>query len=194
MLYAIRNELEQAFKAQKVPVKVVYAFGSEPTKSVSEARERVVLIEPIGNKRDKIESPVRAHLNPKHPALAVDAFVIRIYARSNLPAATPHDHAARARQIRQHVVSELDAIVRIRQNQIEWGAAGFIEPVDGEGSTVWSGALYEMDLTIDRGTPRVTWAGDAAEEVTIGTDVTIVNTTKVRNAPGAGDGETAVGG
>lgn len=199
MLYAISQELGLALKAQGVPFPVVHALGSEPAASVTAGRERVVLVEPIDKRGDQILPPRGTHPNPMMPARSTDAGILRIYARSSLSGAVGHDHADRARLVRDHVIAELDAIVRGRKNVLAWGAGGLTTLDDAEGSTVWGGAVYELEFTIDRGVFRRTWAGKAHDEVVIGTDVAIVNTTKVSSALGAAGtppvgAETASGG
>lgn len=172
MFDAIAQQLGAAFKAQGVPFPVVYAFGGEPTDAVSiGARERVVLDEPIDRKGDQVIVVRGAHVNPKQPWRCVDVATIRIFARSPVAGARPHDHAARAKQVRGHVIAELDQIVRVRGNVIAFGPSGFVTPADASGSQSWSGAIYELEISIDRGVSRVTWKGEAGKEVTIGTDV-----------------------
>lgn len=197
MLYAISQELALALKVQGCPLPVV--FGPEPTASLSAARERIVIERPIGDKRDQTMPPRGTHPNPKMPLVRLQAATLRIFAKSSLAGAAWHDHAERAEQVFDQVQAELDAIVRGRKNVLSWGSSGFVELVDAAGSSVWSGAVYEADIAIDRGIFRRTWKGDAQEEVTIGTDVSIVNTIKVSNltgqagTPPAG-AETASGG
>jgi hypothetical protein len=195
MMYAIARELGAALAVQGVPFPVV--FGPDPTESVTPARERIVLEQPTGQKRDVTQRPL--HANTQMPWIRQQAATLRIFARSSLLGAVWHDHTERAERVFDHVQVELDALVRARKNTLTWGASGFVPLVDAEGSSVWSGAVYEADLTIDRGVFRLTWAGEGPEEVIIGTDVTIVNTIKVSQALGPagtppGDAETASGG
>jgi len=197
MLYAVSQELDAALRAKGVPFRVVY--GPEPAASVTAAGERIVIEQLIDEKRDSIVPTRATHLNPTMPLIRQQAGRVRIYARSSVGGAAWHDHAERAEQVLDHVLGELDAIVRGRGNTMIMGPAGFVALVDAKGSSVWSGATYELDFAIDRGIFRRTWAGEAREEVVVGTDVDIVNTTKVSQATGAagtppGDAETATGG
>lgn len=183
MIYAIARQLGAALAAQKVPFPVV--FGPESNASLSDARERIVIEQPMAEKRDAIEAPIATHPNPRMPMRRLQAVRIRIFARANFAGATWHDHAERAEEVLDHVVAELDAIVKGRRNVISYGAGGFVSLVDAQGSGTYGGATYELDLSIDRGIFRRTWALDAAGEVTIGVDVAITNTIKVSNALGA---------
>jgi len=182
MLYAISQELGAALREQGVPFPVI--FGPEPASSLSAARERIVIEQPFGEKRDQTQ-PVKAlHHNPTMRAVRIQGARIRIFARANLAGAQWHDHAERAEAALDHVQAELDVIVKGRKNAITWGGGGFVALVDLEGSEVWSGAVYEQDFAIDRGVFRRTWAGEAQPERVIGTDVTIANTVKVSQATG----------
>ncbi len=183
MLYAIAHELGIALAAQGVPFPVV--FGPEATASLTSARERVVFEQPIGEKKDSIGSAIATHRNPRMPLVRQQAARLRIFARASLAGAAWHDHAERAERVLDHVLAELDAIVRGRQNTLTLGAGGFVELADEKGSMVWNGAVYELDATIDRGVFRLPWSGEPAGEVTIGVDVEIASTTKVSNELGA---------
>ena len=197
MLYTIAQELGAALNAQGVPFPVV--FGPEPAASLSAARERVVFEQPIGEKRDAVVATLATHPNPRMPLIRQQAARIRIYARCNLSGAAWHDHTERAEQVLDHVLGELDAIVRGRKNRLTVSPGGFMPPDDSKGSATWAGAVYEFDFAIDRGIFRRTWAGEAQPEVVIGDDVEIVNTTKVSQATGTAgtppvDAEIASGG
>lgn len=199
MLYAISQELGAALKAKGVPFHVTHAFGNESTVSHTAAHERVVIVEPIGEKKDAIVPPIATRHNPMSPARCIDSATVRIFARSSLAGATGHDHADRARKVRAHVIAELDAIVRGRKNVLTWGAAGFVELEDAHASSVWSGAVYEIDLAIDRSVSRVNWADEANEEVVIGAVaapgvVPLKTTVLVTDANGAMAPEIASGG
>jgi hypothetical protein len=185
MIYDIAKELAIALRAQNVPFPVV--FGPEPTESTVSAKERVVIEQPIDEKRDSVEGPKATHPNPRMPLIRYQGCRVRIFARANMAGAAWHDHAERAEQVLDHVLAELDFIVRGRRNTMNIGPGGFVSLRDERGTLVWNGAVYEFDLTIDRGVFRTNWAGDAREEVVIGTDVFIDNTVKVSNAaPPAG--------
>jgi hypothetical protein len=182
MIYAIAKELGAALRAQGVPFPVI--FGPESSDPVTASRERIVIEQPINEKRDTTAASKAVHPNPAMPAIRLQAVRIRIFARANIAGAAWHDHAERAEDVLDRVQAELDAIVRGRKNAIAWGAGGFVAYADENGSATWGGALYEQDLTIDRGVFRRAWTGAAHEEVVIGTDVTIANTTKVSQATG----------
>jgi hypothetical protein len=197
MMYQITRELDAALKRQGVPFPVV--FGPEVTQSTGSTNERVVLEPFINDKRDTVGGPRASHPNPKMPRIRNQAARIRIFARSNLAGAAWHDHSERAEEVLDHLIVELDAIVRTRGNTLSFGAGGFVVLVDDKDSLVWSGAVYEQDVVVDRGCFRRTWKGESATEVVIGVDVEIENVVKVSNAPGAAgtppvDAETASGG
>lgn len=202
MLYQIASELGQALKAKGVPFPVV--FGPEPTAPITGSYERIVFEHPIDEKRDTVTAPRSVHRNPRMPLMRLQAARVRIFARSPLAGARWHDHAERAEEVLDRVLAELDAIVRGRRNVLTYGGGGFVSLVDEKGTQVWSSAIYELDITIDRGVERRTWAGDANEEVSIGAVaapgvVPIRSTVKVSSDPGpAGtpppDAETASGG
>lgn len=197
MIYTISKELSAALRAKEVPFLVI--FGPEPTESVSSARERVVIEQPIDEKRDSVGGPKAVHPNPRMPLVRYQAVRIRIFAHSNVAGAQWHDHSERAEEVLDHVLAELDFIVRGRKNVMSYSGGGFVALKDDKGTLVWNGAVYEQDVTIDRGIFRRTWSRASNEEVVIGTDVTIDNTVKVSSEPGpAGepppDAEIASGG
>jgi hypothetical protein len=181
MLYAIARELDVALRAQHVPFGVV--FGPEPAEALTSAKERVVF-EHRGQGADSFSPPTSKQTNPEMPFIRIQGARILVYARSNVLGATWHDHTERAEHIVDHVLAELDQIVRSRRNTMRLGSGGFLELKDAAGSDVRGVAVYSLDFSIDRGVFRRTWEGRVREEVIVGTDVTIVNTTKVSNGPG----------
>lgn len=178
MLYQIALELEAALKAQGVPFPVV--FGPEPAKDLFAATDRIVF-EHRGPGADSFEVTRATHPNPRSTYRRQQGAVIRIYARAGDSNATWHEHAELAEKVLDHVIAELDFIVRGRRNVLSLGAGGFIEPEDATGSSVPGGAVYELLLEIDRGIERRKWDGSARPTVTIGPppDVPITSTTKV---------------
>lgn len=196
MLYGVSRLLEAALKAQGVPFPVV--FGPERGNPVTAAHGRIV-IEHGGPGADNIRPPLATHRNPTVHFNRIQGAFLRIFARSNLANAQWHDHTELAEAVLGHVLAELDVIVRGGRNNLSFAAGGFVQLDDSAGSNTWPGAIYELPFGIDRAIERRTWAGGKAGEVTIGTDVTIVNHTKVSAALGpAGtppvDAETAAGG
>lgn len=194
MLYAIALELDAALKAQHVPFPVV--FGPERAEDLYVGQDRIV-VEHRGPGADSFDPTRATHPNPRMPLVRQQGARIRIYARSNLSGAGWHDHAELAEQVLDHVLAELDYIVRGRKNVMTLGAGGFVEPDDAKGSETPGGAVYELELAIDRGIFRRTWEGAKRPEATVGPGgVTITSTTKASNKLGpAGtppvDAETA---
>jgi hypothetical protein len=196
MIYAVARLLSASLKSSHVPYPVSYVFGDEPTSSVMAARERIVIVEPRGQKGNRILPPRGTHHNPQHYARANDLALVRIFARNNVTGATDQEHVRLAKRVRDHVVSHLERIVRLRKNMIEWGPGGFVNIADAAGSSVWSGAVYEQEFSIEAGIEFRTWEGDAREEVEIGSDVDVVHTTMVSDELGPagtppGDAEQA---
>lgn len=183
MIYDITVALKADFEAKGAPVRVLY--GPEPTESISAARERVVIWEPIDEKRDSVQGPKATHPNPRAPHVILQACRLRIFSQSTTAGAQWHEHVDRARQIQVHTVAGLNRIVRGRKNAITWGPGGFITLKDSDGKPLWSGAVYELDFYVDHGVPDFTWKGEGADTATIGVDVEIENVTKVSAKPGA---------
>lgn len=191
MLYAVARELYAALQAQHVPIPVV--FGPD-VDSVG-IDERIV-IDYLGPNADSIEAATSQHLNPKMPLRRIQGGRLRVYARSAVDGATWHDHAERAERILDHVLAELDVVVKKRRNVLAFGPGGFIKLQDETGTELTAGAVYELAFSVDRGIFRTTWEGGALGTVTIGVDVDLNSTTKVSTATGpAGtpppDAETA---
>jgi hypothetical protein len=183
MIYDLTLALKANFEAKGAPVRVVY--GPEPTESISAARERVVIWEPLDEKRDSVQGPKATHPNPRQPRVLVQSCRLRVFSQSTTAAALWHEHVDRARQILVHTIAGLDRIVRGRKNTITWGPGGFVSLVDSAGKPLWSGAVYELDFYVDHGVPDWTWKFEGADTATIGTDVEIENVTKVSAKPGA---------
>lgn len=184
MLYQIMRQLDEAMKEQHVPFPVI--FGPESTDAVTSTKERIV-IEHRGPGADTFTPPTSKQTNPEMPFIRHQGARLLIYARSSVLGATWHDHTERAERVLDHVLVELDQIVRIRKNTMKLGAGSFIEVPDAAGSPVKGVAVYALDFSIDRGVFKKTWEGRVREEVVVGTDVDIVNVTKVSNAaPPAG--------
>jgi hypothetical protein len=194
MLYAIAQELAAALQLQGVPFPVV--FGPEPADDLYAAADRIV-IQYRGPGADSFESMRGSHPNPRSTYRRQQGAVIRIYARASESNATWHEHAELAEKVLDHVIAELDYIVRGRRNVLTLRAGGFIEPEDAKGSAIAGGAVYELELAIDRGIERRTWAGAKRPEATIGpSGVTIKSSTKASDELGAAgtppvDAETA---
>lgn len=165
MLYQIALELEAALKAQKVPFPVF--FGPQPADDIYAAQDRIVF-EHRGPGADSFEVTRGTHPRPRSTYRRQQGAVIRIYARSGNANATWHEHAELAEQVLDHVVAELDFIVRGRRDVLTLGAGGFVEPDEAKGSETPGGAVYELSLDIDRGIERRTWAGEARPTVTVG--------------------------
>jgi hypothetical protein len=193
MLAAITDELAAALKVQGVPFPVV--FGPESTQDLYAASDRIVV--EYDEDGDTFETPRGSHPNPRMPLRCWQGVRIRIYARANEANAGWRDHSRLANQVRQHVLAELDYLVRARKNFIQYGSGKFLTPLDAAGSAVFGGAVYEIKLSIDRGIERRTWAGAARPMVLIGPGgVAIKSTTKASDDPGAAgtppvDAETA---
>jgi hypothetical protein len=168
MLFAISKELETALKARNVPFSVFHEFGDEPFASTYAAKERIVLIEPLDEKRDEYGAAQSTHKNPRVPSRCVDAGKIRIFAKSAKQGAVGHDHIDRARKVRTHVIIALEQVVRARKNSIDWGPMGAVALKDATGSSAWNGAVYEIEFAVDRANEDRKWEGDAADEITIG--------------------------
>jgi hypothetical protein len=178
MLYEIAKELHAALKVQHVPFPV--AFGFESAKLLSSAKEHIAIDYAVNEKRDSFAAPRATHKNP--PALfnRDQAAKLHIYARSNVAGAAWNDHSRRAQKVLDHVLAELDVIVRVtRKNTLKLGGGGFVLLEDEKGTELFNGAVYELDFAIDRVVWRVTWEGNANDEAVLGTDFDLVHTVKV---------------
>lgn len=193
MLYQIALELGAALRTQGVPFPVVY--GPEPATDLYAAKGDRIVVE---HRPDSFDSARGTHPNPRSTYRRQQGVMVRIFARAGDANATQHEHEELAEQVLDHVVAELDYLVRARRNLLTLRGGEFVEPDDSKGSEVPAGAVYELELTIDRGIERRTWAGAARPTATIGGTggVTVTSTTKASDEPGAAgtppdDAETA---
>lgn len=188
MLYSISKLLDLALAAKKFPLHV--HFGPEATESLNGARERIVMWQPLDEKKEQFPATRSARYNPKMPMRREQAGRIRIYAKSPLPGAKWGDHVERCEKILDGVLAELDAIIRGGRNEWSLTSGGFISLVDEKGSPVFSSAVYELEFTVDRAVNSVNWNGDGADEVTIGNDpgqVPIVNEAEISGPNGVAE-------
>jgi hypothetical protein len=176
MLATICRELDLALKLQHVPFPVV--FGPERSDPVSSAFGRLV-IEHMA-RGDSFDPPIGTHPNPKVHFIRWQGARLRLYARSNVSNARHENHTALAERAIDAIMCELSVCVRARKNRIRVDpGAGFVPLEDAVGSQTWGGVVYELTFAIDRACERRTWEGEAADEVTIGDEVTLTSTTKV---------------
>lgn len=181
MIYTISRELDAALQDKGVPFRVVY--GPERTDALPN-RERIVM------ERGPDGAPVMRGTkgNPGSTLMARSQGVtLRVYARSPISGAQQQDHERRADHVVDRITIALERIVRVRRNVFTQVGAGFRKPEDValelNWPSPWPGVVYEMQCQIDRGVFDRAWPtaetpeGAIAEEVTIGTDVTVVRGT-----------------
>lgn len=183
MIHEIGKELQTQLRAQGCPLPVV--DGPEPP-STSWVRERVVIEYGTGF---SFESTQSQHLNPKQPCNFRLPGKVTIYAKSSKAGALFFEHQRRALLVARQVTNALIKVFRERKNPIALPKGDFVPPADLEKSDSPGGACFAMTFEFLTGNPDVTFAGEAADEATIGAD-TIQSTDRVRfvnGAPGSGD-------
>lgn len=171
MIHAIGEQLATALQTAGIPIPVIDGPERRPTTTFS--RERVVL-EHFGE--DTIISKHRADRNPQTRFSRVVAYKATIYAQNPSKGSAEFEHRRRAEAMVDQVIIALDAIVKARQNLMEWKSGKFVTPDDMKSAETLGGAIYELTFTIDRGVTNASWTGQASPQAT---GLSLTNTTKV---------------
>lgn len=183
MLYSIGRDLESALAAKAVPFKVFY--GPERAEPTTVVRERIV-IERDRQGGDTFVARRSQSTNPKRPADRQVGARLRIFAQATSAGSMQHEHERRVDAVADRVFVALDGIIRGARRtswRIESAKLLSADELQMRGLETWPGAVYEIVFSVDRGVFDTAWDGSAADEVTVGTDVTIVNQTTVSRAP-----------
>lgn len=170
MIHDVGVELQAALVALGCPLKVVDREARKPAGTVGPER---IVIEFDGS--DSFSASRSQHRNPEHRFTRSVGAKLTIYAVSSRAGAAEFEHTRKAEHALDLVLVALDNVARTRRVAWTPTGGGFVQPEDLEGSERRGGAVYELTFTIDRAVTVRTWTGDAAEEVTVGTDVEIVN-------------------
>lgn len=186
MIHEIGKELQVELRANGCPLPVV--DGPEPTKTVTWARERIV-IEYNDDVGDSFAAPKTQSVNPHTRLIAIVAYKISIYVQSPKVGAKVFEHRRRGNDVRDMVICALSKIARLRKNTVLFVHGDFFTPEDLVGSEAPAGAAYELHFTFDRAIEERTWTGATPEEFTIA-DGHMTSTTNVRLAGDAEDDTT----
>ena len=166
-------------------------LDAEQTKPTTRGRERIVIEHDL-QKGDSFSNSRSQRPNPVHIYTRNIAVKITVYAQSPRSGAQDFEHRRRAEHIVDLVLVALDFIAAGDApifNVWTPNTGGFVISEDLEGSERWGGAVYEMAITISRAVRVQTWAGDIADEATLGTNVDTALTREV-SIGGADDFET----
>lgn len=148
--------------------------GPESTETATWGRERIVIEHDDGG--DRFSHVRSQRRNPDHVATREVGAKIRVYAQSTKQGAQDWEHRRRAEKIVDQIVVALGKIAADETpiyNVWEPTSGRFFTPADLEISARKGGAAYELGVTFARAVMVKTWAGDIAEEVTVGTDVEV---------------------
>jgi hypothetical protein len=166
MLYEISKELSSALSVVGCPLRVVY--GPEPkTTGLTDSR---IVIERDRKAGDQFTGPRSQQRNPKLIDVRAIGCVLRVYAQSTLAGASVYDHERIADQAIDQIDVAMRTIINTRKTMWRVTSAKLLsaDELQLQGLTVWPGVVYEMKFQVDRGVLRTTWAGEAADEATMG--------------------------
>lgn len=161
MIHEIATELRAELRALGVPLAVV--DGPEPTTTTTWARERIVVSFDEGG-TDSFVLPRALKTNARHRYTAIEACKITIYAQSPAASATPFEHRARAKRIRNHVLCALDVVSAKRRNRWAPQSGRFTTPEDLDKSEQPKGAVYEISFVFEQAVAALTWKGEGNAE------------------------------
>jgi len=117
--------------------------------------------------------------NPHYLFAAKIGIKITIYAKDPSPNATRFEHEDRAAQVRDMVVVALHKAIGKKKNRWSITHASFTEPQDLVGSPTPGGAVYELQLWVDRGIYDRAWDGSGRPSATLADGGGLSSTTKV---------------
>lgn len=167
MISSFTDDLRSALSDRGVPYPIVY--GPERMQQTLLAEPHIVITRDR-QQGETFKPPKTTKQNP--PLDHVRAMAVRclVYGKSRLPGATVADHERVADKVADQIVLAMRAIVNERQT--EWVIIGgrMLNDTDlqEEGLEAWPGAVYELRFTIDRGVRNENYAGEYADESTIG--------------------------
>jgi hypothetical protein len=145
--------------------------GAETTQAASWGRERLVL-EHDG--ADRFGAAKKGqHWNPSQLRVRQVSAKLTIYAQSPKAGALPFEHIQRAEKILDLALVAFDEIAAATSpppvyNVWSPTSGRFLTPPALEGTERQGGAVYELTLAFERGVFDRDFAGDAAEEATVG--------------------------
>lgn len=170
MLAAITDQLREALQEDARAVPFPVAYGTEhPASGLAVESHIVLFVDRAAG--DVFSSPTGLNRNPQHRANVAEGAVCRIYARSTKAGARERDHEALARAVRDQVIVALQVILGARKNGPWLPRTGrFLAAADVAEPTLqaWPGVVYEMKFTVDRSVLDTTYAGESADEATMG--------------------------
>jgi hypothetical protein len=167
MISSFTTDLAAELSTRGVPYPVVYG---------PERMAQTVLASPhIVFRRDRQQgedyrAPKTTKQNPPLDHVRAMAVQCLVYGKSLLPGATVADHERVADKVVDQVLLALRAVVNERQTEWAYRSGRMLSETDlaEQGLEAWPGAVYELRFTIDRGVRNENYAGEYADEATIG--------------------------
>jgi hypothetical protein len=179
MLHAIASELNTALADKGVPFPVYY---SDAPQANGISWRRIILDEDMDG-GDSFKPQACMNRNPKSPGTLACGVVFRVWAESNVHGAMGHNHRELARQVVDMLLVAIDQVCRGRVQPWSWKSGKFLKPeqIDPslQGMRPFSGAVYEIRGSIDRGVFDKTWVGEATPTVEVGPDGMIIRQNKL---------------
>jgi hypothetical protein len=158
MIHELGRQLEPKLLAKGCPFKVV---DRESTKTAVTWRNNVIVIEET---KDSYEPPTSQSRNPKRYYDGRIGAKLTIYAQSTRPGAPEFEHRRIARRVVDLILVALRTIRGEQRTGIGIGAGQFVTIEDLAGSERHGGAVYELEIVVDRGVADRTWEGAIAAE------------------------------
>jgi len=166
MLYEITKELATALAAKKFPYPVVY--GPLPVRATGVSRMYVQVERDRGG-NEPFAAPHSQHLNPPVFWKRTILGKVTIYAQSTLTGARSQDHERVADKIADMVASAIYVIGKKRK-LLSVGITGRMVPagdLENKELQQWPGAIYQMNVTLTRSVPYLTWLDEVLPTGTV---------------------------
>jgi len=165
MIYRVSKIIATEVADRGCPLPVVY--GPERLQSVAYADSRIVIERPRSATADTVFATRTTKHNPRRRAERSIAAVARVVARSTVDGARVQDHEELADNTAdaiivalQRAAAQLDTTIRIEES-------GLLseDDLDATGLEAWSGVVYEIQFTVQRGVYDRTWVGADHTEI-----------------------------
>lgn len=159
MIHQLGRDLEAKLVAKGCPFKVVDREATKPT-----AWRNVIVIEETGD----TFGPARSQLtNPRRYYTGNIGAKLTIYAQSMKAGALEFEHRRLARSVVDLVLVAIRTICAEWPTGLAIGVGGFTTIADLEKSERQGGAVYELEITVERGIFDTTFAGAYAAEANL---------------------------
>lgn len=158
MIYSMSRDLETLLRTRQFPVSVSY--GPERSERIGH-NETVVVVERDREAGDSTEPPRGQERNARRVFARRLGVRVRVYARSSLDGARVSEHEHWCDQIVDAIHCSLYEWSATVRSAVEFGSGRYLSSDDLGGVEVFSGVVYELQLSVLRGVYDAAFAGES---------------------------------